>query len=162
LKIYTRIIIAIILTSLFSSCTDTPSAPVYLTRPITENHSSVADPYTRWKSYNLKNYMIEQRISCFCPDVQEIFKIYVWDKKIIDVIKKSDGKSIFNQSLMRFKTVDDLFQLVSSINPDNVAAFTVEYDQRFGFPKLIYIDADSAIADEEYTIVTSGLERLLN
>jgi hypothetical protein len=116
----------------------------------------------RWKAYNLKNYVIEQRFSCFCADVGEVYKVYVWDDTIVDVMRKSDGKSVIGESLRRFMTVDDLFEMVRSINPDSVAEFIAEYDKRFGFPKFIYIDADSNIADEEYGITTGGLERFLN
>lgn len=162
MKIFTEIMIAIFIIFLFPACTDVPTGAGYITRPITEDYSGIADPHTRWNAYNIKNYVIEQQISCFCPDALEIYRIFVRNNEIIDVIKKSDGKSVLNQLPHQFKTVDDLFALAGSINPDSVALIEVQYDQRFGFPKYIYVDSSSEIADEELSYTSGGIERLLN
>jgi hypothetical protein len=86
----------------------------------------------------------------------------VRNNEIVDVVRKSDGKSVFNQSFQRFRTVEELFDLVGSISPDSVAQFEVQYDGKFGFPKSIYVDTYSDIADEEYAYSSGALERFLN
>jgi len=162
MKIFSCILILILLTFLLNSCTCDPVAPVYLTKSIEEDHSDIADPCSRWKAYNLKNYVIEQRIPSLIQEANEICKVYVWNNEIIDVRKKSDDKSIVGWVRQQYETIDGLFGLIGSINPDSVDAFAVEYDERFGFPNYIYIDFISGIADEELRITTGVLERLLN
>ena len=60
----------------------------------------------------------------------------------------------------RYKTVDQLFELANSLNPDNLASLEIQYDSRYGYPKLISVDVSSHIIDEEYAYITTSIERL--
>ena len=163
---HTKVIICImtvgVCVGLLSSCRDTGTGVGYRTQPILEDHSNIADPGARWQAYNLTSYVIEQQSSCFCPFGGDVCRVYVRNNKVVDVVKKSDGKSILEQTPQRYKTLDELFTLASSINPDSVASLVIQYDQRFGFPNLISVDYSVQIADDEFSYQSQSLERLLN
>ncbi|MGA3287900.1 MAG: DUF6174 domain-containing protein [Bacteroidota bacterium] len=162
MKVLISIVIAGLCVGLLSGCKDAGTEVKYLTQSISEDHSNITDPNTRWQAYNLRSYVIEQQSSCFCPYGGDVCRVYVRDNKVIDVIKKSDGKSIFAQVPQRYKTVDELFVLASSVNPDSVASLVIQYDERFGFPKLMSVDYSTQIADEEFAYYSQNIERLLN
>jgi hypothetical protein len=88
-------------------------------------------------------------------------RVIVEEGRIADVIRKSDGASVYTEAASLYKTVEELFAFAVSVRQDSVAELRVEYDQRFGFPHLVYIDYDDRIADEELGFRTEGLERLI-
>ena len=154
-------VIVILCTAFLVTCKDMGTGTQYPTQGISEDHSDIADPYARWQAYHLTSYVIDEQHSCFCAYGGEVCRVCVRDNKVIDVIKKSDGTSIFAQMPQTFKTVDELFALASSINPDSVASVVIQYDARFGFPKLISVNPRLQIADEEYAYYTQNIERLV-
>ena len=159
-----RLLICVVLSVLLIGllgCEDAGIGVRYFTEPIKEDHGNITDPRARWQAYNLTSYVIDQQSSCFCPYGGDVCKVYVQDNKVIDVITLSDGQSIFAQAPRRYKTVDELFALVSSINPDSVASLIVQYDTRFGFPAFISVDYSTQIADEEFSYHSQNIQRLL-
>jgi hypothetical protein len=143
-----------------SACKDTGTDVKYLTGPIVENYSNINNPSARWQAYGLKNYVLEQRRDCFCPP-DGVCQVYVRDNAIVDVIRESDGKSIFAEAPQRYKTVDELFTLANSFNPDSVASLVIQYDARFGYPTLISVDISLQITDEEFSYHTLSIRQIL-
>jgi hypothetical protein len=142
-------------------CKDDGDNDDFVTQPIGEDHSSIVDPHARWQAYHLTNYEYEQQNSCFCAYGGEVCRVYVRNNQVVDVVKKSDGKSIFAEVPGRYKTVDELFALAASLNKDSVASLIIAYDGKFGFPALISVDPNAHIADEEYAYQSANLERLV-
>lgn len=146
-----------------TGCKDvgTIAPPGFVTQPINEDYSSIPDPVERWQAYHLTNYVYDQQNSCFCPYGGEVCRVVVRGNKVVDAIKKSDGQSVPPAALQRYKTVDELFLLVRSLDPDSVASLTIKYDARFGYPSLISVDPNRQIADEEYSYRSENIERLV-
>jgi hypothetical protein len=162
---WSNLLPAVVLPVLFTcltGCKDVGTENNYIAKPIEEDHSTITDPYARWQAYGLTSYVIEQENSCFCPYGAEMCKVYVRDNKIVDVIKKSDGKSIYAEMPRRYKTVEELFALAGSIHPDSVASLVIQYDARFGYPSVIAVDFSIQMSDEEYAYRSQNIERLLN
>ena len=141
-----------------SGCKDS-GADASTSYSITEDHSNIVDPEARWHAYRLSDYVLEQQRSCFCvPD--GLCDIYVKNNVVVDVIRKQDGRSIMPDAAARYKTVEDLFALTRTFNPDSVASMTIEFDRRFGYPKLIAVDISAQMTDEEFAYQTSSVRRL--
>lgn len=134
----------------------------YVTAPITDDYSYIPDPEERWNKYNLHNYAITQTRICFCTH-RGPYKIYVVNNQIKDVLDVNADTLLSNEMIHKtsFLTINELFNLSKSISPDSVAYLNMEYNERFGYPERIFIDPDSAIADEEYGYITSSLERIV-
>ncbi len=155
-------ILMILAAGVIPACEDNGTEFHYPPGSITEDHSNIADPYLRWQAYGLTTYVIEQQSECFCALGGEKCKVYVRDNVIVDVITESDGQSVPAQVAQRYKTVEELFALARSLNPDSVASLVIQFDERFGFPTIIAVDQSTQIADEEYAYFTDHLTRLLD
>ncbi len=153
-------ILMILAAGVIPACEDSGTEFRYPEGSITEDHSNIADPYLRWQAYGLTSYVIEQQSECFCILGGEKCKVYVRDNMIVDVIKESDGQSVLAQVPQRYKTVEELFALARSLNPDSVASLVIQYDERFGFPTIIAVDRSFQMADEEFAYITDHLAHL--
>jgi hypothetical protein len=160
MKTTTYFVLHLVFAFTLSGCTDMGTNVPFLTKPIGDDFSNISDPKARWAAYNLTDYVIEQEMSCFC-DYQGVCKVVVRSGTIVDVIRKSDGVSIISGSGQYFKTADQLFLFAESVHPDSVAYFVVEYDPRFGFPRLVYIDYYGWIADEELGYRSTAIEQIV-
>ena len=98
---------------------------------------------------------------CFCIYGAEICLVSVSNNKVTDVVKKSDGQSIFREFGFLYKTADQLLDLADSLKSRPAARLDIEYDLRFGFPKYIYVDPSAQMADEEYGYATTSIRKLL-
>lgn len=159
-----KLLMHIVLPAFFiaiTGCKDAGVETIGRTQPITEDHSGIADPRARWEAYHLSSYVLEQQCVGFGPP-DGVCKVYVRNNRIVDVIRESDGISIFAKAAERYRTVDDLFALAASVNPDTVASLVVHYDPRFGLPEYIYLDRNAQIADEEFSYKSQHIEHLLN
>lgn len=135
----------------------------YITAPLEEDYTLVAIPEERWSKYGINDYVITQQLGCFCP-ARGPFKIFVVNNKIVDVLDISADTLLSKNGypFTSLKTVIDLFDLTYEIDPDSVADIRIEYNSRFGFPKLISVDPDSIIVDEEYSYYTTSLEKIVD
>jgi hypothetical protein len=114
----------------------------------TLDHSDIVDPYARWRSYGFTDYEMLQTHNCFCA-YRGPYKVIVRANRVVSVIDPSNGLSLPREIQAWFKTVDELFAIIRTIDPGTVAAFTVEYDQLYGIPSF-FVDPSAQMADEEY------------
>jgi hypothetical protein len=152
---------------LFSSC-ETNKDGILLTAPINEDYSLIANPFERWRAYNLSNYVIDEQRWCECfPPT--FFTVYVIDNVVNDVEYEISeefyyGRSeneIYNYAKNSAMTINKAFSIIEQY--ESIAhRIDVEYDQRYGFPKSIYIDIDSLMADEEIHRKFENLMRIVN
>ncbi len=128
---------------------------------ITGDYSGIPDPRARWQAYQLRSYVLEQQRMCFCVNGGETCLVYVANDKVLDVVRKSNGQSIFREFGSLYRTANQLLDLADSLKAVAVARLVVEYDPKFGFPKYIYVDPNAQIADEEYGYLTSSVKKLM-
>jgi len=114
------------------------------------DYSGIADPQARWQAYKFESYTIEQIRSCFCAKAGTVFQVVVKNNVIVNVIDPATKTPLPEGERQWFKTVDQLFGIVHSVDTATVAAFQVEYDHKYGYPKNLYVDPSSQMADEEY------------
>ncbi len=91
-----------------------------------------------------------QAQTCFCIYGGRKFLVTVQSGSIAGVIDPADGKVLPGDRWGAFKTIDDLFALVKSIDTATVASLQVSYDTRYGYPLRVFVDPSAHIADEEY------------
>ena len=77
-------------------------------------------------------------------------KVTVINNQITGVTDMQKGTALQVVEWQYYKTVDQLFQLISSINKDSVAAFQVAYDPKYGYPTSLSVIPNAHIADEEF------------
>jgi hypothetical protein len=130
-----------------ASCSDSP----------TESERQLDAAFQRWQVYQFKSYVIDQIVGCFCPDAGRWHRLYVVDNKIVKMIDLETGSEIPNQWGL-FKTVDELFDLLYSVDPEEVAQFQAEYHPTFGYPTNLYIDYHARMADEEIGYTCENLD----
>jgi hypothetical protein len=129
----------------FGSCTDPGNVTDF---------SNIADPMERWNAYHVRDYTIRQRRLCFCPDGGIPFEITIRQDTIVAAANSISRDPVPSADWVRFRTVEELFQLVRTIDPESVASFQVSYDSRFGFPSRVYVDPWQDAFDEQYGYVT--------
>lgn len=145
---------------LFGACQDLGPA-LEDAETISADYTGISDPRARWQAYQLKSYVLEQQRACFCMNGGEICRVYISNDKIVDVVRKSDGESIYREFGYLYKTANQLLDLADSLKTMAVARLDITYDTRFGLPNYIYVDPDERVADEEYGYVTSSVKKLL-
>jgi hypothetical protein len=137
------------------SCSDLGNAPA---QGWLADYSSISDPAKRWQAYAIEDYSMLQAQTCFCADGGWKFLITVQSGRITGVVDPADGKVLAGNRWGAFRTIDDLFALVKSIDTTTVASLSVSYDARYGYPLRVFIDPSTHMADEEYGYETEMLE----
>ncbi|KAA3618674.1 MAG: hypothetical protein DWQ05_06850 [Calditrichaeota bacterium] len=157
---FLNVIMYLVFFILISGCPEdkNPTGPQFTA--ISEDHSTIADPLERWQAYGLEDYVIEQQVSCFCIFGGREFQVYVAGNKISKIIEIESGSPIDSTLWGFYKTIDELFEIIESIEGDSVYNSQVEYDARFGFPSLISLDYNQHIADDEIAYITKNLLQL--
>ncbi len=119
------------------------------THPIDIDWKIYKEPREVWNAHNIKNYTITEKVICFCPNAGIDHELFVSNGEI-DSIKNSDSKELLtDHSKELFKTIDELFDFLETIDPDSVATFNVEYHDKYGYPAKFFIDFDERMVDEE-------------
>ncbi|MCB0473063.1 MAG: hypothetical protein KDC69_05315 [Flavobacteriaceae bacterium] len=106
---------------------------------------------SKWKAKSISTYNITERIGCFCGGILQ-WELEVVDGKKYKVIydePEFDIGETYEDVLAKAKTVDDIFDFIESIDKSKVDIFSVEYDEKYGFPKSIYLDPSKETYDDE-------------
>lgn len=114
----------------------------------------------KWNSAQIQNYEMHERISCFCGGLLE------WDVFVKNGIKDKveyDESQAFGQTyddiFDQARTIEDVFDFLESLlNRGDLASLVIEYDDVYGFPKLISIDYVENIADDEIAYMYTDFE----
>lgn len=102
-----------------------------------------------WKSTGIRKYRFTIQASCFCP-YRDPVKVTVRGKKV-----KLSDPDWFGP-----KTVPGLFKVVRGAIDYPAAALRVNYRKGIGVPRLISIDYNVMIADEEIAYTVTKFSRI--
>ena len=109
--------------------------------------------YNLWLKQNIKNYSVTFQLSCFCtPDITELVSIVVEGGQKTQVNYLKNGEPVPKEYFYIFSSITEVFKLISDAIEQKAEVIEVSYDPKFGFPRKLYIDHDSRIADEEVHI----------
>jgi hypothetical protein len=107
------------------------------------------DPYEKWKSKNIHNYVIEQKRICYCPNSDEIARITVRSDTIISVTRVLDDSVITNPYYL---SINFLFGIIKSNNYDSIV---VRYNEEYGYPEYLDIAPQQHPVDGGFSYETS-------
>lgn len=120
-----------------------------------QNSPLSADPYDRWKSYNLHNYTIEQSRICFCVDEGVQMKIIVRSDTIFSVMRLSDSTVVGMPGSQWYLPVDSLFAIIRNHGKDSIV---VQYNSVYGFPESLDINPQFHAVDGGVQYVTTHIQ----
>ncbi len=86
------------------------SAPILI--PVQKDFSYIAAPIARWQAYELKNYSIEQRVSCFCPPPRGFVRLIIKNNRIISGTDLDTNRALQQLVLERYQTIDEIFERI--------------------------------------------------
>jgi hypothetical protein len=119
--------------------------------------SEPADPYERWRSHHIRDYILEQKRSCFCVDAATWYRLRVQDDRLVEVRRLDDGSPVPESEWSRFRTIEDLFRNVDSARRGGAAQVDVTYHGYYGYPTYFFVDPIRDAVDEEYAYHSRGL-----
>jgi len=114
--------------------------------------------WNKWESMNMNHYVYNFRASCMCIDewVREV-SVTVNSNSVISVLFTNDGEPPQTLQISDWHTINSLFDLSKTII-EEAAEFKLEYDKTYGNPKLISVDWDFEIADDEFIFNLSNVK----
>ena len=109
----------------------------------------LSEARTLWKATGIQKYRFSIQASCFCP-YRDPVKVTVRGKKV-----KLSDPDWFGP-----KTVPALFKFIREAIDGESAMLTVKYNQSKGFPRLISVDRDRMMVDEEISYRVTKFSRI--
>ena len=110
---------------------------------------------TTWERASLDSYVYVVRRSCEClplgmgPVEVEVISGVVTSRRYFD------GTAVHPDNAAVFPDVPGMFALIEDALNRHPAHVRVEYDSRYGFPREVFVDFSTSIADEEMSYSTS-------
>ncbi|MDA0750394.1 MAG: DUF6174 domain-containing protein [Verrucomicrobia bacterium] len=103
-----------------------------------------------WREQSLGSYQYVFNWSCFClPEYTAPVIINVERGEWSEISLVRDGKPVKEDDWKRYKTIEELFDIIDQALLQDAKEIRVEYDPDFGYPSSVFIDYDEMIADEE-------------
>jgi hypothetical protein len=93
---------------------------------------------------------VEERNTCGCPLGDRYFELTVVGDSVVRVMNPEDSSLVTGVNLDLFCSVDDIFALLHSIDPADVASMSLSFDSRYGFPKDVYVDPRAGVTGDEF------------
>jgi len=149
-----KLVFLLVLTLVFVSCSSDDEGSL---DELTKNRQL-------WQSKQIDDYRWSERISCFCagPLERDVFVVnLIKDSVAFDETGydpeylKELREYVFNSA----HTVEDAFNLAEDLLNREVAFLEIEYDETYGFPKIISVDYVENIADDEIAYIYTNFER---
>ena len=140
-----------VLVFLFFSCEKLDNSGPNLTR------MELSTAMEKWDNKNFNNYEYTLDVSCYCiyegPNNIEIKN---------NVLFRVNGKSVTLEQLQNeywdVKTIEQLFNIIDLKLEDDPFSYSLQFDENYGYPIVIYFDMDEMIADEEISYTISNFK----
>ncbi len=102
-----------------------------------------------WKQTALTNYAFTLEQECYCP-LPAKSRVYVENNKVFAVKDLSSNRWLDkNKEIKYFKTINQLFDLIDKNISKKPDSLHVLLDKHLGYPKLVEINPQYRIADDE-------------
>jgi hypothetical protein len=111
-----------------------------------------------WKSSGIYSYSYRFRWECFC-EISYVSTVDVTVRRgvIVSVIDVDTGRLLDPGSFARYRTIDELFDLVRKARDEGAATINVTYDRNLGYPYQVFVDYLPMVIDEELGFRVYGL-----
>ena len=116
----------------------------------------IAQNRKKWERQRIVHYQITQKLSCFCPPTTR-------EPKIIEInhgkIVAINGVETSNGNNMG-KTFPEFFEWIEEKKARDPFISEYTFDQKYGFPKMIYFNMIENMKDEELRYVLTDFKIL--
>ena len=103
-----------------------------------------------WNEQALSSYQYVFNWSCFClPEYTAPVNIKVERGEWTEISQVRDGVPVSEKDWKRYKTIEELFDIIDEAFLQDAKEISVEYDPDLAYPTSVFIDYDERIADEE-------------
>ena len=146
-------LIPIFFTCLFISCSSD--------NEISKELRELSEARSTWQSFKLKNYSMNERLSCYCGGLLE-WKVFV-KNGIKDKVEYEESPTFgqtYNDIFNQARTVEDVFNFIEELLGKDLGSLIIEYDQVYGFPSTVSVDYNERIADDEIAYLYTNFEIL--
>ncbi|MCL5267458.1 MAG: DUF6174 domain-containing protein [Bacteroidetes bacterium] len=107
--------------------------------------------YEQWRSHNLHDYTIDQKLTCFCPYSGQLVQVTVRADTVASVTRISDG-NLLPRSI--YVTVDSLFGIIRNSMNDSL---DIRYNAEYGYPEYLDVNPQLHPVDGGFLFETSDL-----
>jgi hypothetical protein len=112
----------------------------------------------RWVSNGPADYSFELARSCECtPEMAGPVRLVVQRGIVLRREYVSNQAPVPAQYAQNFPSVEGLFDVVADALRDNAWRVEVDYDPNNGLPRVISVDYDRVVADDEFTYTATQL-----
>jgi hypothetical protein len=112
----------------------------------------------RWQSRHLGDYAVTIRRDCFCiPEARRPVRVHVHAGVVVSARFADTGEQLPAELSFLALTVDQLFALADDA-VHRAGQVEVTYDAIFGYPRIISVDYQFDIADDELVLTAADLE----
>lgn len=127
-------------------------------------YQAVMDNQAKWQSQETTStYEMKMQYLCFCPeDVVQPVHLDVTGGQIQTMTYVENGANVPLSLVPRYRTVEQLFQLILDHIEQGVDGIRAEFDADRGYPTEIHIDPNSCVADEEFSFRVLSVEAPTN
>ena len=116
-----------------------------------------SEAYNSWKSLGINSYtMDQQRVGNFNLSGM-VLKVEVANSTIANIQDTSGSVQVTQVDWQYFKTVDQLFEILTKLNTIRPSTFNVLYHETYHYPISVYIDARSSSLGEVYNFTVQNL-----
>lgn len=112
-----------------------------------------------WTGTGITSYTMEQELRRFAGAGASA-RLTVRNGVITDAVYVATGDLVPVGARSLYYTVPQMFTLMRSAYAATPSKFDVLYDATLGYPVQIIVDPTSAIADDDYVIITSKVTKL--
>ena len=139
---FSRILTILIIVFTFISCSSDDA--------FFDEKRELSQAREKWNSAQILNYNMNERISCFCGGLLD-WNVFV-ENGIKDKVVYDESQAYgqtYEDVFDNAKTVEDAFDFIESLLVKDLASLIIDFDDVYGFPKLISIDYVENMADDE-------------
>jgi hypothetical protein len=109
----------------------------------------------KWQQQQITNYLFTSEISCFCIPSDSVVNV-VESGQIVSGYYTGSGQPLSADELVSQRTIQGYFDFIQQAIDEDAYSIEVTYDANYGFPRVITIDYDQNMADEEIGYRVSG------
>ena len=104
-----------------------------------------------WNELEIRNYQYEYMVSCFCGQIGPNPALITVTNGVVTKVEPVDGDPPLTGPLTSYPTIGGLFEIISRAREGDPSVLTIEYDQTYHYPKLIFLDPEERAIDDEIT-----------
>lgn len=121
--------------------------------------SDLAEAESRWNASGVTSYQYDVFRHCFCGSTStRPVTVTVRNRAFVSLVYMDSG-TVADTSLFRpYLTIERFFALLHDVLDSGPASFDAEYASA-GFPTVVVVDPDAAIADEEFSVQVLAFRR---